>query len=223
MPAPQCAGADGASRSRHSGPGAADAHCARRAGGNAQRSALPAIWSSRCASPRWSTRLIAVPRAMRRRQTACAATVTACRAIANRRRRSPIAPTAAIVRAASAERRISIRRRSPRPSWKTIPPPPAAPARRSSRAQAAGEGLRILLAEDNPINMLLIRELLRRRGHSVTEVTTGTAAVKAMAGRPLRSSAHRHPHARHGRHRSGARHPRRRGRARAAPARPSWR
>ena len=43
------------------------------------------------------------------------------------------------------------------------------------------EGLHILLAEDNPINMLLIRELLRRRGHRVTEVTTGTAAVKAMA------------------------------------------
>jgi CheY-like chemotaxis protein len=37
------------------------------------------------------------------------------------------------------------------------------------------------LAEDNPINMLLIRELLRRRGHRITEVTTGNAAVKALA------------------------------------------
>jgi PAS domain S-box-containing protein len=46
----------------------------------------------------------------------------------------------------------------------------------------AEEGLRILLAEDNPINMMLIRELLRRRGHSVVEVTTGNAAVKAMQG-----------------------------------------
>jgi PAS domain S-box-containing protein len=43
------------------------------------------------------------------------------------------------------------------------------------------EGLNILLAEDNPINMLLIRELLRRRGHRITEVTTGDAAVKALA------------------------------------------
>ena len=43
------------------------------------------------------------------------------------------------------------------------------------------EGLDILLAEDNAINMLLIRELLRRRGHRVTEVTTGTDAVKAAA------------------------------------------
>jgi CheY-like chemotaxis protein len=45
---------------------------------------------------------------------------------------------------------------------------------------ADAPGLHILLAEDNPINMLLIRELLRRRGHRVTEVTTGNDAVKAM-------------------------------------------
>jgi PAS domain S-box-containing protein len=42
-------------------------------------------------------------------------------------------------------------------------------------------GLSILLAEDNPINMLLIRELLRRRGHRITEVTTGNDAVNAAA------------------------------------------
>jgi CheY-like chemotaxis protein len=41
-------------------------------------------------------------------------------------------------------------------------------------------GLHILLAEDNSINMLLIRELLRRRGHQVSEVTTGDEAVKAV-------------------------------------------
>jgi CheY-like chemotaxis protein len=46
--------------------------------------------------------------------------------------------------------------------------------------KSAEEGLRILLAEDNPINMMLIRELLRRRGHSVVEVTTGNAAVKTL-------------------------------------------
>ncbi len=54
--------------------------------------------------------------------------------------------------------------------------PAAPPAQR----QTGDEGLRILLAEDNPINMMLLRELLRRRGHSVTEVTTGNDAVKAM-------------------------------------------
>jgi PAS domain S-box-containing protein len=47
-------------------------------------------------------------------------------------------------------------------------------------SRAVEDGLRILLAEDNPINMMLIRELLRRRGHSVTEVTTGNDAVQAM-------------------------------------------
>jgi len=41
-------------------------------------------------------------------------------------------------------------------------------------------GLHILLAEDNPINMMLIRELLRRRGHTVREVTTGNDAVEAV-------------------------------------------
>jgi len=41
-------------------------------------------------------------------------------------------------------------------------------------------GLHILLAEDNPINMMLIRELLRRRGHTVREVTTGNDAVQAV-------------------------------------------
>ena len=45
---------------------------------------------------------------------------------------------------------------------------------------AEGRQFKILLAEDNPINALLTRELLRRRGHKVTEVTNGEAAVKAM-------------------------------------------
>jgi len=52
----------------------------------------------------------------------------------------------------------------------TLPPP----------AEGRLTGLRILLAEDNPINALLTRELLRRRGHQVTEVTSGEAAVRVM-------------------------------------------
>ncbi len=47
-------------------------------------------------------------------------------------------------------------------------------------AVSAHRGFKVLLAEDNPINALLTRELLRRRGHRVVEVTTGDAAVKAM-------------------------------------------
>ena len=46
-----------------------------------------------------------------------------------------------------------------------------------------GGGLAILLAEDNPVNALLARELLRRRGHRVEAVTTGEAAVAACADR----------------------------------------
>jgi PAS domain S-box-containing protein len=56
---------------------------------------------------------------------------------------------------------------------------PLEPPQNVDRPNARG-GLRVLLAEDNPINMMLIRELLRRRGHSVTEVTTGNAAVQAI-------------------------------------------
>ncbi len=65
-------------------------------------------------------------------------------------------------------------------------PPPFEEAKRvelppvQQAVRAAGNGLKILLAEDNPVNALLIRELLRRRGHTIREVTTGTAAVAAM-------------------------------------------
>jgi len=47
-------------------------------------------------------------------------------------------------------------------------------------AVSTHRGFKVLLAEDNPINALLTRELLRRRGHRVVEVTTGDAAVRAM-------------------------------------------
>jgi len=65
-----------------------------------------------------------------------------------------------------------------------IPSPAAAVAGADlstpARIPEAAGGLHVLLAEDNPINMLLIRELLRRRGYRVTEVTNGNAAVQAM-------------------------------------------
>ena len=40
--------------------------------------------------------------------------------------------------------------------------------------------LRILLAEDNPINARLMRELLNRGGHSITEVSSGEDAIAAL-------------------------------------------
>ena len=62
---------------------------------------------------------------------------------------------------------------------------PAAPADDAAslaapQSMAARDSLHILLAEDNHINILLIRELLRRRGHRISEVTTGNDAVKAV-------------------------------------------
>jgi len=42
--------------------------------------------------------------------------------------------------------------------------------------------LKILLAEDNDINALLARELLERRGHRVTVVKSGEAAITALCG-----------------------------------------
>ena len=62
---------------------------------------------------------------------------------------------------------------APAPAAQSVPVSNA-PMRRAPR------GLKILLAEDNAINALLTRELLRRREHSVTEVQSGDGAVKAM-------------------------------------------
>ena len=65
------------------------------------------------------------------------------------------------------------------------PQPPAATLVHPIPHPTSKDGLTILLAEDNPINMMLIRELLKRRGHSVVEVTNGTDAVKAMTAQPF--------------------------------------
>ncbi len=56
---------------------------------------------------------------------------------------------------------------------------PSAPAPRGPEISPL-RNLRILLAEDNAINALLARELLRKRGHDVTEVGSGEAALDAL-------------------------------------------
>ncbi|HYE88412.1 MAG TPA: two-component regulator propeller domain-containing protein [Vicinamibacterales bacterium] len=62
----------------------------------------------------------------------------------------------------------------------------AAPARTAPTAARQGEtpsapGLRLLLAEDNPVNQRLAAVLLAREGHAVTVVADGAAAVAAAA------------------------------------------
>ncbi len=53
--------------------------------------------------------------------------------------------------------------------------PPNVAVQRSPRP------LNVLLAEDNSVNALLTRELLRRRGHTVQEVLSGEAAISVLA------------------------------------------
>ncbi|MEJ0064606.1 MAG: response regulator [Caulobacteraceae bacterium] len=54
-------------------------------------------------------------------------------------------------------------------------------ARRVRHAPSAG-GVRVLLAEDNPINAMLARALLRREGAEVEHVEDGERALQALAG-----------------------------------------
>jgi signal transduction histidine kinase/DNA-binding response OmpR family regulator len=63
------------------------------------------------------------------------------------------------------------------------PPPPvmAAPA----RPQPAAVSLRVLLAEDTPVNQFLVTRQLQKRGHTVTVVTNGRDAVAAWEGQPF--------------------------------------
>jgi len=64
----------------------------------------------------------------------------------------------------------------------------AAPQRTPSTARApvtraaTSSGLRVLLAEDNPVNQRVASALLERDGHTVTVVANGAAAVSAAAG-----------------------------------------
>jgi two-component system CheB/CheR fusion protein len=45
--------------------------------------------------------------------------------------------------------------------------------------------LRVLLAEDNPVNQLLVRELLSQDGHEVVVAEDGRAALEALAREPF--------------------------------------
>jgi PAS domain S-box-containing protein len=84
----------------------------------------------------------------------------------------PVRPTSLIKRVEIAAQRIPAEEEAALPAGPEPVLPPDAPS--------PCRGYKVLLAEDNPINALLTRELLRRRGHQVTEVATGEGAVRAM-------------------------------------------
>ena len=50
----------------------------------------------------------------------------------------------------------------------------------TTSARIAPAGLRVLLAEDNPVNQQLERRLLERRGHHVTIAATGRQALECL-------------------------------------------
>lgn len=61
------------------------------------------------------------------------------------------------------------------------PAPADAPARNAAHARPSGE-LRVLVAEDNDINALLVRSTLKKAGHHVDVVPNGEAALDAVTG-----------------------------------------
>lgn len=58
-----------------------------------------------------------------------------------------------------------------------------APSHRSSASSGSGRALKILLAEDNPINQTLALRMLEKLGHHVHVVANGQAAIDACAER----------------------------------------
>ena len=60
-------------------------------------------------------------------------------------------------------------------------PAPAEPAPESSAGLPSGPPLRVLLAEDNPVNQRVVVKLLERHGHHVTVAANGREAVAAFA------------------------------------------
>ena len=75
---------------------------------------------------------------------------------------------------------------TPLPAHSEAPPtaaPPLRPAVAAAKTAAARQVRKILLIEDNPINAMLSRELLRRRGFEVSDVVSGEAALAAVRER----------------------------------------
>jgi len=67
-----------------------------------------------------------------------------------------------------------------------LPPPvaapPATPSRDVPKYEEPAAGRRILVVEDNPVNQVLARRLLAKRGHAVTTAGNGQEALLALEG-----------------------------------------
>ncbi|MBL8798247.1 MAG: response regulator [Planctomycetia bacterium] len=66
-----------------------------------------------------------------------------------------------------------------------VPAGPVRPTRPASAATPAAAPLRILLAEDTPVNQVLVMRQLQKRGHAVTVVGNGSDAVAAWEKQPF--------------------------------------
>ena len=65
------------------------------------------------------------------------------------------------------------------------PGPPAQPLVTRHSLREGRRSLRILLAEDNPVNQALVMRLLEKRGHTVEVVANGKKALEALEGNPV--------------------------------------
>ena len=69
------------------------------------------------------------------------------------------------------------------PPCEVAEPKPAAPMNAKQGGPTAPLSLRVLLAEDEPVNRMLVKRLLTRLGCTVEAVATGTAVVEAAKAR----------------------------------------
>lgn len=69
---------------------------------------------------------------------------------------------------------------TPRPTAGDARPEPGVDAGPRAAPTTAPRPIRILLAEDNPVNQLVAQAILERRGHSVHVVANGLLAVEAV-------------------------------------------
>jgi ligand-binding sensor domain-containing protein/ActR/RegA family two-component response regulator len=80
----------------------------------------------------------------------------------------------------------ALRDRTPEPSARSAAAEPAVAKASAAAGPAASAGaLRVLLAEDNPVNQKLAQKAIEKMGHQIVVVSNGAEAVRAHAERPF--------------------------------------